>query len=131
MQKVRAALTSYNATIKRQADRKRQPSNLQPGDYAYLSTKNLQLPPNLSKKLAPRFIGPYKVLELVGAASFKLDLLEALHRLYPVFHTSLLCKLEGPMPLVHDPIFSTEDGDDLFEVEAVVDMRTVRNRREF
>ena len=35
------------------------------------------------------------------------------------------------MPLVHNFIFSTEDGDDLFEVEAVVDMRTVRNRREF
>ena len=117
--------------MKKQADRHRLPSTIQPGDYAYLSTKNLQLPPELSKKLAPRFIGPFEVLQAVGTSSFKLDLPAALHRISPVFHTSLLRKLEGEIPPVHDPIFEDTEGDDLFEVEFIVDERFRRNKKEF
>ena len=95
---------------------------LQPGNYAYLSTKNLQLPENLSKKLAPRFIGPYKVLQAVGPSSFKLQIPDSLHRIHPVFHSSLLRKLEGKLPLERDPVFEDE-GEDIFEVEAIVGER--------
>jgi hypothetical protein len=31
------------------------------GDRVYLSTENLNLPKNRSRKLIPKFIGPYKV----------------------------------------------------------------------
>ena len=37
-----------------------------------LSTKNLKLPG--SQKLCPRRVGPFKVLQHVGAAAYKLDL---------------------------------------------------------
>ena len=112
--------------MKRQADRKWLPSTLHPGDYAYLSTKNLQLPQDLSKKLAPRFIGPYEVLQAVGPSSFKLALPASLQRLTPVFHSSLLWKLEGNIPPERDPIFQ-DDGDDIFEIDFIMDERMTKN----
>ena len=35
----------------------------QPNDLVYLSTKSLTLPKGRARKLMPRFIGPYNVLE--------------------------------------------------------------------
>ena len=32
-------------------------------DFVYLSTKNLALPKGRARKLVPKFIGPYKILE--------------------------------------------------------------------
>ncbi|KAF9441808.1 hypothetical protein P691DRAFT_652774, partial [Macrolepiota fuliginosa MF-IS2] len=31
------------------------------GDYVYISTQNMMLPKGLSRKLAPKYIGPYMV----------------------------------------------------------------------
>ena len=44
------------------------------GQKIFLSTKNLKLPG--SRKLYPRWVGPFKVLQRVGAAAYKLDLAE-------------------------------------------------------
>ena len=53
-----------------------------------LSTRTLQLK-NTSGKLKPRFVGPFKVLSLVGSNAYRLDL-PATMRVYPVFNFSLL-----------------------------------------
>ena len=46
-----------------------------PGDFVYLSMKNLTLPKGRAKKLQPKYIGPYKVVEVHTAAStMKLEL---------------------------------------------------------
>ena len=46
------------------ANRCRWPGKLHsPGDLVYLSTKNLSLPKGRAKKLVPRYIGLYKVVE--------------------------------------------------------------------
>ena len=42
------------------------------GQKVLLSTKNLKLPG--SRKLHPRWVGPFKVLQRVGAAAYKLEL---------------------------------------------------------
>ena len=64
-----------------------------PGDRVYLSTKNLALPKGRAKKLLPKFIGPYKVIEMHTAASMvTLELPPKLtaQQVHPTFHASLL-----------------------------------------
>jgi hypothetical protein len=49
------------------------------GDLIYLSTENLSLPKGWAKKLLPKYIGLYKVMEAHSQASkVKLELLAAL-----------------------------------------------------
>ena len=64
-----------------------------PGNRVYLSTKNLALPKGRAKKLLPKFIGLYKVVEMHTAAlTVTLELLPVLtaRLVHPTFHTSLL-----------------------------------------
>jgi len=77
-----------------QANKRRLPgAEYSPGDLVYLSTKNLALPKGRAKKLLPKFIGPYKIVETHNAAStVTMELLpELLARcIHPTFHVSLI-----------------------------------------
>lgn len=74
------------------ANRKRKETPFAKGDLVYLSTANLSLPKGRAKKLAPKFVGPYKILEDYKNNTFKLDLPPELKArgLHHNFHASLL-----------------------------------------
>ena len=59
-------------------------------DLVLVPTKNLRLK-TASRKLLPRSIGPFWVLELVSTQAYRLQLL-ANYKIYPVFSVSLLEK---------------------------------------
>ena len=45
------------------------------------------------KKLKPRYMGPYPILERIGAVAYRLDLSEELSDFHDVFHVSVLRKV--------------------------------------
>lgn len=62
------------------------------GDFVYLSTKNLTLPKGHARKLAPKFVGPYKIMDDYKNDTFQLNLPPELKRrgVHPTFHSNLL-----------------------------------------
>jgi hypothetical protein len=76
----------------RNANRKRQPAPFENGDLVYLSSKNITFEKGLARKLIPKFIGPYAIIQDFGNNSFKLDLPANLKQrgVHDVFHSSLL-----------------------------------------
>ena len=76
----------------RDANQKRQLSPFKKDNLIYLSTKNIKFPKGLARKLVPKFIGPYKILEDYGNQSFKIELPARLKQcgIHDVFHASLL-----------------------------------------
>jgi len=63
------------------------------GDQVLLSTKNIKLKAcglgDRTRKLMPRFIGPFAIIARVGLVAYKLGLPPTV-RVHPVFHVSLL-----------------------------------------
>jgi hypothetical protein len=58
----------------RDATRKRWTVPFTMGELVYLSSKNITFAKGLARKLIPKFISPYKILEDFGNSSFRLDL---------------------------------------------------------
>ena len=108
------------------ANRSRRAVDVTVGQFAWLSTTHLHLPVKLSRKLAAKWAGPFKVVQQVGAVSFQLEL-PAGWCLHPVFHASQLKLAIGYSgDSIPDSGFRTP-ADDMgkFEVERVLDYRQV------
>lgn len=114
----------YNKTHK--------PQTYKVGDMVLLSLKNirLKLP---TKKLSPRFAGPYRVIDLVGTQAYRLALPKDLSRIHNVFHVSLLepwtqrgDSEEMPMPVAIDP-----EGEPEWEVEAILQERRRKGVKQY
>ena len=50
-----------------------------------------------SRKLTPRFIGPYQIVEKVGEVAYQIHLLPSLANLHDIFHVSQLRKYMSDM----------------------------------
>ena len=81
------------------ADSKRKEITYEVGDRAYLRVSPLRGIKRfgVKGKLAPRFIGPYKILERRGEVAYKLELPEGLSGVHDVFHVSQLKKCHAEM----------------------------------
>ncbi len=87
-ERVREILLRTAGRTKAAADRRRSPPPTYVcGQRVWLSTKDLPLR-SPSRKLAPRFIGPYRVTKVVNPVAIRLKLPPALGRVHPVCHVS-------------------------------------------
>ena len=89
---IREKLKAAQSRQKSYADRKRREVSFNNGDFVYLKvspirgTRRFQV----QGKLAPRYIGPYRVQKRVGKVAYRIKLPEEMSDIHPVFHVSQL-----------------------------------------
>nr|GFB30223.1 putative reverse transcriptase domain-containing protein [Tanacetum cinerariifolium] len=72
-------------------------------------------------KLNPRYVGPFKVLEVIGKAAYKLELSEEMSRVHNTFHVSNLKKCHADEPLAV-PLDGLHFDDKLYFIEEPVEI---------
>ena len=96
---IRERLKVSHSRQKSYADSKCKEVVYEIGDRAYLRVSPLRGVKRfgVKGKLAPRFVGPYRVLERMGEVAYKLELPEGLSGVHDVFHVSQLKKCHAEM----------------------------------
>nr|GEV89999.1 putative reverse transcriptase domain-containing protein [Tanacetum cinerariifolium] len=76
------------------ADKRRKPLEFSVGDYVLLKVSPWKGVVRFGKKrkLAPRFVGPFEIIEKIGHVAYRLDLPEELNGVHDTFHVSNLKK---------------------------------------
>jgi hypothetical protein len=74
---------------------KKPATHYQPGDLVLLLQKFIQSR-RINSKLDYRYIGPFKVIEMVGDNAVRLDITREYPKLHPVFNVSLLARYNSP-----------------------------------
>ena len=118
------------------ANRKRQIVPFQSGDFVYLSSMHISFKKGLARKLLPKYLGPYKILQDFENSSFQIELPALLKRqgIYNVFHSSLL-HIHMPND---DRLFPGrmdtqlfDDGDDEWAVDRILSHHGARTEATF
>lgn len=88
------------------------------GDLVQLKTDHLQLPGSQARKLAPRWVGPFAIVEKISDVTMRLQL-PSHWKIHPTFHVSLLKHHFGDALPDQQPVFTVDDAVE-FEVEQIL-----------
>jgi hypothetical protein len=128
--KARKHMLDAQSRAKVLADKKRREWSLREGDKVLLNSRHINLQHTGSRKLLPRFIGPFTVLKKIGEVAYKLDLPRNM-KCHPVFHVSLLKPFNGARDQAPPPPLLI-DGEYEWEVRQILDHRgMVPGKRKF
>jgi hypothetical protein len=113
-EKVRVIKKNLEAAQARQKsyhDKRRKPLHFQVGGHVYLKvspTKGVQRF-GIKGKLAPRYIGPYEIIEICGPMAYQLKLPPHMSAVHDVFHVSQLWKcVRLPTEVLPEPELEIE-----------------------
>jgi hypothetical protein len=120
-------LRNASESQKKYYDQKHKPVHFKIGQEVMLSAKNIkQLRP--SRKLSDKYLGPFKVKEVIGKQAYKLALTPGLSRIHDVFHVSLLEPYNKRAGVVRDPGPMEVEGNDEWEVKAILAHRDTNKK---
>ena len=93
---IRQRLLTAQSRQKSYADRRRRPLEFEVGDHVFLKVTPRRGVTRFGRggKLAPRFIGPFDVIERIGEVAYRLALPPQIAGVHDVFHVSMLRKYE-------------------------------------
>ena len=124
---IRRCLLMAQIRQKSYVDRRRRPLEFEVGDHVFLKVTPKRGVIRFGKrgKLLPRFIGPFKILDRVGAVAYQLALPPSLSSVHEVFHVSMLQKYTP------DPTHVVDWGELIVEADRTFEegpMRILNNR---
>ena len=130
-------IQKQNIRMAKYANKSRLPHNFSLNDKVWLSTKNLSLEDGSgSRKLHPKFCGPFHIIEKINDVTFRIDLSEPMkaRRIHDTFHVSLLKPfVEDPFARdpAPEPAIEFPDGHQEYEVEAILAHRKRRGNIQY
>jgi len=134
-EKAKAALEKAQEEMKKFVNRKRgEGEEYKAGDLVLLSTKDLkwQIKERRLEKLTECFVGPYKVKGIVSSNAIELELPKSI-RIYPVVNVSRVWlykpQVKGQKKILPKPVIIK--GEEEFEVEKILNKRTIREKEKF
>ena len=134
LNKVIAASEKAKITMKSQANKHRSVAPIyKVSNQVWLSTDNLHMLNRASKKLMEKWIGPYEISNTMPNA-VELKLPKTLH-IHPVVNIPRVKPYLGPLPgqPVSRPglIHVTEDRDEEYEVDTIIDSRIYKGKLQY
>lgn len=112
------------------ASGKARPHNFEPGQHVLLSSKFIRLRSEGTPKLQPKWLGPFKLVRMVGTQAAELELPSTM-KVHDVFHVSLLKPFTAsPGELINPPVVYV-DGDQEFDVDYIRAHRGSKRTQEF
>jgi len=133
--KAKAALGKAQEEMKKFRDRRRgKGEEYKVGDLVLLSTKDLkwQMEGRRLEKLTECFVGPYKVKGIISSNAIELELPNSI-KIHPVVNISRVrlykSQVKGQKKIPPKPVIV--EGEEEFEVEKILNKRTVRGKEKF
>jgi len=134
-EEAKAALRKAQEDMRKYADKKRSDANeYKVRDLVMLSTKDLkyQMVGRRTEKLTERFVGPYRVKEIISSNAVKLELPGTV-KIHPVVNISRVQRYVGQVKgqRKEQPAPVIIEGEEEWEVERILSKRKVRGKDKY
>ena len=106
---VPVALAKTNESMAHSATKYCRDVTFHSSDLVYVNTAHFSLVPGLSRKLAPKWVGPFPIEQVISSVAYCISLPEEYGHVHPVFFASSLGGHNGPPPSHPAPIFPVDD----------------------